>query len=849
MSVRTRTPLRRLALWTVMAFALALGAPGIAPAHEVATAQGHAEQDGVLLKDAATERRLADATVARSRSDARAAAAAVVGNEGDVGQWEPLVPWPVVAIHDALLPDGKVVAWDASNNNVQCDASPPYSCSYTKTTDHTFTRATVFDPATGTQTAAWVSGHNIFCAGLAHLTDGRLFTAGGNADIYSNGIVNTYTFNVATGSWTLGNDMTFPRWYPSVTPLTNGEMLITGGRPWIPEVRRTDGSIRQLSSQTGTMDVPYYPWMDVGPDGRVFYSGPDDKLRKLDPAGPGAWQDFGTRGDGENRDYGSHALYDVGKILVAGGGPSSKTARTIDINGTTPQVSTTSPMAFGRRQFNLTTLADGTVLATGGNSTGAQYIDMNGGVYQAELWNPTTGQWKTLAAEQVTRQYHSTALLLADGRVLSAGGGVCDACDTVGYLGKNAQIFTPPYLFKKDGSGELAPRPEISAAPSALPYAADFQITTPDAASIRKAALLRLGAVTHSTNMEQRYVPLSFSAGSGELTATSPQNANIAPPGVYMLFISDDAGVPSVAKMIQIGSESPPPPPPPPPPPNNPPSIKLDQPANSATFTAPATVHLAATANDTNGHVWVVQFYSNGMKIGEDQTASDGFAFDWSGVGAGTYALTAKATDNDDASTTSSPSTITVTAAPSPNQPPTVTLAQPPNGAKFTAPATVNLAATASDTGGSVTKVEFFRGGTKLGQDTTSPYTFSWSGVASGTYTLTAKATDNGGATTTSAASTITVNAPPTASITYPPNGAVFPRRPTITITANATDSDGSVTSVEFRDGSTVLGRDTSAPYSHSWTNVASGSHTLRVRATDNAGAVTTSAAVGISVR
>ena len=162
----------------------------------------------------------------------------------------------------------------------------------------------------------------------------------------------------------------------------------------------------------------------------------------------------------------------MGKILVAGGGPSSRTARTIDMNGTTPQVSATASMSFGRRQFNLTTLADGTVLATGGNSTGAHYIDMNGGVYQAELWNPATGHWKTLAAEQVTRQYHSSALLLADGRVLSSGGGICDDCDTAGYLGKNAQIFTPPYLFKKDGSGELAPRPAISSAPSALPYGA-----------------------------------------------------------------------------------------------------------------------------------------------------------------------------------------------------------------------------------------------------------------------------------------------------------------------------------------------------------------------------------------
>ncbi len=155
----------------------------------------------------------------------------------------------------------------------------------------------------------------------------------------------------------------------------------------------------------------------------------------------------------------------MGKILVAGGGPSSNDARVIDLNGATPQVSATAPMASGRRQHNLTVLADGTVLATGGNSSGAALVDLDNGVYPAELWDPATGQWQTLASMQVTRQYHSTALLLPDGRVLSAGGGICGTCDQVGYLAKNAEVFSPPYLFKKDGSGELAPRPEITSAP------------------------------------------------------------------------------------------------------------------------------------------------------------------------------------------------------------------------------------------------------------------------------------------------------------------------------------------------------------------------------------------------
>jgi hypothetical protein len=161
-----------------------------------------------------------------------------------------------------------------------------------------------------------------------------------------------------------------------------------------------------------------------------------------------------------------------------------------------------------------------------------------------------------------------------------------------------------------------------------------------------------------------------------------------------------------------------------------------------------------------------------------------------------------------------------------------------------------SISATASDPDGTVMKVEFFNGAAKLGEDTTAPYSFTWSGVAAGTYTLTARATDDLGATTTSAESRITVsaNTPPTANITSLADGAAFAWKPTITVTATASDPDGNVTKVEFRDGTTVLGQDTSAPYSFTWRNVKSGGHTLTARATDNAGAVTPSSPVGITV-
>jgi YD repeat-containing protein len=189
---------------------------------------------------------------------------------------------------------------------------------------------------------------------------------------------------------------------------------------------------------------------------------------------------------------------------------------------------------------------------------------------------------------------------------------------------------------------------------------------------------------------------------------------------------------------------------------------------------------------------------------------------------------------------------------PAGNNPPTVNITSPANGAMFTAPANITINASASDTDGSVTQVQFFQGATLLGTDTTAPYSFTRTGVPAGSYSLTGKATDNGGATTTSSAVGITVNPPgnnpPTVSITSPANGATFTAPANITINATASDSDGSVTQVQFFQGATLLGTDTTAPYSFTWTSVPTGSYSLTAKATDNLGATTTSSAVSITV-
>ncbi len=186
------------------------------------------------------------------------------------------------------------------------------------------------------------------------------------------------------------------------------------------------------------------------------------------------------------------------------------------------------------------------------------------------------------------------------------------------------------------------------------------------------------------------------------------------------------------------------------------------------------------------------------------------------------------------------------------NNPPTVSITSPANGASFAAGSNIAIQANAADSDGTISKVEFFQGATKLGEDTTGPYSITWNNVSAGSYTLSARATDNGGAATTSSAVNITVtaptNAPPTVSLTSPTNGATFTAPATVSLAATAQDTDGTITKVEFFQGATKLGEDTTSPYTLTWTNVPAGSYSLTAKATDNGGAVAISSAVSITV-
>jgi hypothetical protein len=203
----------------------------------------------------------------------------------------------------------------------------------------------------------------------------------------------------------------------------------------------------------------------------------------------------------------------------------------------------TARMMFARTFHTLTLLPDGTVLATGGGPT-TDAVGVGSAVLAAELWSPVTETWTTLANMQKPRLYHSTALLLPDARVLVMGGGRFNGLnESTDQL--SSEFYSPPYLFK-------GARPAISSAPATAAYGGNISVQTPDAARIASVSLVKLGSVTHSFNMDQRFLQLQFTATGGILNVQAPGNANLAPPGYYMLFILDTNGIPSVAAILQL---------------------------------------------------------------------------------------------------------------------------------------------------------------------------------------------------------------------------------------------------------------------------------------------------------
>ena len=281
---------------------------------------------------------------------------------------------------------------------------------------------------------------------------------------------------------------------------------------------------------------------------------------------------------------------------------------------------------------------------------------------------------------------------------------------------------------------------------------------------------------------------------------------------------------------------------------NQPPTVSLTAPANGSSVTVNTTATLTATAADADGTVTRVQFYDGATMVGED-TGSP-FSGSWTPTVAGAHALTARATDNKGAVTTSA--VVNVTVSPSADLPPSATLTAPAAGATLPYNTPVTLTATAADADGSVAKVGFYDGTTLLHEDASPPYSYTWTPTVPGSHALSARATDNQNAVGMSAAVHVTVssppNQPPVVAITSPASGVRVTVNTAVTVSASASDPDGSVQRVRFYDGATQLADDAIAPYSTSWTPATTGAHTLTAVAFDNLNASTTSPAVSVTV-
>lgn len=453
------------------------------------------------------------------------------------GSWGPVINVSTIPIHAHLLPTGNMMYWDRHWEGLE---------EFIQTLPH------IWNPTTGAISGTPHPGLELFCSGHSFLADGRLFVAGGHDMEDGFGLVSSFAYDSAANTWTRLADMNAGRWYPTNATLGNGDVLVTSGSivpgftNQVPQVYRVaSNSWRDLPN--AAMEWRLFPMMQLAPNGLVFNPGPDIQSFFVNTSGTGALA-AGPVSNSHDRDYGNAVMYDSGKLALIGGGYTTSAVEVIDLNAPAPSWRTVASMAAPRRQHNSIILADGKVLVTGGSST-PEFNSNTDAQLSAELWDPATETWQTLASQAKSRLYHSVSVLLPDGRVVSGGGGHPPG-DNGGGNNDDIEVFSPPYLSQ-------GARPVIGSAPGRATWGQTITVSMSGASSIQRVNLIRATSVTHSTNMDQRLNRLQFSVISGGLSVRIPGNPNVTPPGPYMLFVVNGNGVPSVAKMVRIGNADP----------------------------------------------------------------------------------------------------------------------------------------------------------------------------------------------------------------------------------------------------------------------------------------------------
>ncbi|MDC0434552.1 DUF1929 domain-containing protein [bacterium] len=469
--------------------------------------------------------------------------------------WTAPFTVPLVPAAGSNLPDGRVLMWSATRKD-------NYSPRRNRTS------MSIFDPVQMTATDKLVqnTNHDMFCPGTTQLADGRLMVTDGGSDRA------TSIFDPATNLWTTGDSLNIARGYHSSTLLDDGSVFTIGGS-WSFGRGNKDGEIWRegegwrllpnvLAEQMLTDDPEgvyrsdNHMWLYQAPNKRIFQAGPSRTMHWIDVEGNGSVTVAGERSDDADAMNGNALMYDIGKILTLGGSPTyslhsdgSNRSYRIDITGDQAQVTRSGDMHYARTFNNALVLPSGEVVVIGGMAKAITFSDEDA-VLPAEIWNPETDSWRELAPMQVPRTYHSFGLLLKDGRVLAGGGGLCGNC---GVNHPDVEILTPPYLLNADGSD--ATRPQFSSHIVDRAMNGSSIKVTMDTAQSHDFALVRTSASTHSTNNDQRRIPLEVMAHSGnDFELIIPANAAVAPPGDYFLFAMNASGVPSVAEIIRIQS-------------------------------------------------------------------------------------------------------------------------------------------------------------------------------------------------------------------------------------------------------------------------------------------------------
>ena len=446
------------------------------------------------------------------------------------GQWSAPFDLPLISIHAALLPTGKVLLFGAEHGVPGI-------------------HAWVFDPASIPGTPALTNvppppPWNPDCAGHSFLEDGRLLVAGGTLGFNpTRGPAQAYIFDPFTEEWTQVEDMRAGRWYPSNLTLPDGRAITMSGLndtngALNPDIELWDPNGTNNWELLGQRTIPYYPYLHVLPSGLVFRSGPDNQTETFNPA-TATWTPVAVTN--------SQARYEAPSVLLpptlnrvmliggfTGAGLPTNSAEIIDFAAPTPAWTLTAHMSFRRMELNAVLLPSGKVLVIGGKSSDNGSPDQP--VLIPEVFDPQTQTWDSLAPHQIPRMYHSTAILVPDARVLAAGGD----------FEPTGEIFSPPYLFQ-------GARPTITSAPSSIGYGSNFNLQFASSTTTNRVVLISLSSVTHSVNMGQRYVQLADGVSPGSpISIPAPANGNIAPPGPYMLFVVNGNGIPSVAGIVQV---------------------------------------------------------------------------------------------------------------------------------------------------------------------------------------------------------------------------------------------------------------------------------------------------------